>query len=159
MKVIEVTPNPYIALDKDGIPQGVVGAGMPGVYVGAVLDLVATRETGKSRFYFPPNKDGSFARKVHMTADIVTAIHAGELLVTNLPDALAVGLTSKEFLTADKAMDAEKAKALAYYRSVKGPEAAIKDIPRAATPDKGDLPIEQATKQLTPTVKMTKAEA
>lgn len=161
MKVIEVIPNPYIALDKDGIPQGVVGAGMPGVFIGAQQDLIASQKTGKMRFYFPPNRDGSFTRKVLMTGTIAQAIHAGELIVTNKEDALACGIGPNDFLGPKEALAAEKTKALAYYQSVKGKDAKVGEIPREAMVLKeGDeLPVQTASKQITPTVKMAKGES
>lgn len=160
MKVIEVIPNPYIALDKDGIPQGAVGAGVPGLFIGAQIDLLASQQTGKTRFYFPPNKDGSLTRKVIFSSAILQAVHAGELIVTNKPDALACGLSEKDFLEPEKALAKEKEKALAYYQSVKGKDAKLADVPREPTQIKeGDeLPVQTASKQITPTVKLTKSE-
>lgn len=158
MKVIEVIPNPYIALDKDGIPQGVVGAGVPGIFVGAQIDLIASQQTGKTRVYFPPNKDGTFTRKVIATGAIVQAVLSGELIVTNKADALACGISEKDFLEPEKALAKEKDNALAYYQSVKGKGAKLGDIPRKMTElQEGDeLPVQTASKQITPTVKLTK---
>jgi len=165
-KIIEVIPNPYIALDKDGVPQGVVGAGMPGIFIGAQLDLVATRLTGKNRFYFPLDRDGKMAKKVHHSSDIVTAVQAGELIAANKESALACGLTDKEYLEPEKALAAEKAKALAYYQALKGgakpdPTAKVADIPREPTPEDPaePLPVEKVSKELSPNLKMTKTEA
>ena len=161
MRIIEVIPNPYIALDKDGIPQGVVGAGMPGVFIGAQLDLVLSQKTGKNRFYFPPNRDGSFVRKVHLTGDIATAVLEGSLIAANAKDALACGILEKDFLEPEKALAVEKEKALAYYQSMHGKGAKIQDIPREMTKlqEGDDLPVQTASTKLTPTVKMTKQEA
>ncbi len=158
MTIIEVIPNPYIALDKDGVPQGVVGAGMPGLFIGAQLDLVATQDSGKNRFYFPLDRDGGAKKKVHLNADIVTAILAGELIVCGKDAARACGLTDKEYLEPDKALEAEKAKALAYWRSLCGPDAKVGEIPREETKRRdGETPsVPTASKQLTPTVKLTK---
>lgn len=169
MRTIEVIANPYIALDKDGIPQGVVGAGMPGIFIGAQVDLVASKKSGKIRFYFPEtvhrNEKGerlapTLARKVVFTTEIVTAVQAGELLVTNVADAKTCGLTEKEFLPADKALEKEAAKALAYYQSVKGKDAKLGDIPRKAM-EEPEAPTANAEKpfvQLTDNVRLAKKE-
>ena len=164
MKIIEVIPNPYIALDKDGIPQGVVGAGMPGLFIGAMQDLVASQDTGKQRFYYPLDKNGSPKKRVHLSPDIVTAINAGELIVCDPKDAKACGFTAKAFLDPDVALAEEKAKALAYWQALKGDEngpdktATIGDIPRKATvrADGATAPANTASAQITPTVKLTK---
>lgn len=158
MKIIEVIANPYIALDKDGVPQGVVSAGMPNAYIGAQLDLVGTQKTGKTRFFYPLGRDGKGVAKVAMTSDVATAIHAGELIVVRKADALACGLTDKEFLEPGEALAAEKDKALAYYRSARGPEASVAEIPREPTTlvDSEATPVQTASKQITPTVKLTK---
>lgn len=158
MRIIEVAPNPYIALDQDGVPQGVVSAGMPNVYIGAQVDLVATQKTGKHRFFYPLGRDGKGIVKVHMTGDVVTAIHAGELIVVKQADASACGLTAKEFLEVDKALEAERAKALAYYQSARGIDAKVADIPREETRAGAEevLPVQTSSKQITPTVKLTK---
>lgn len=164
MQVIEVIPNPYIALDKDGVPQGVVSAGMAGVYVGAALDLVATRRTGKQRFYYPLDKAGSLKKKVHATADIVASVRCGELIAADLAAAKVCGITKADFLDPDKALAAEKAKALAYWQALKGDEsgpdktATIGDIPREPSKEEAGeaLPPVTATKQITPSVKLTK---
>lgn len=158
MKIIEVIPNPYIAVDKDGVPQGVVSGGAPGVYVGAAVDLVASQKGGKSRFYFPPNKDGTFTRKVMLTGDMLASIQAGELLVTTEEDALLCGIGKKDFLPAEKALEAEKAKALAYYQSVRGKGAKVAEIPRSATTlqEGEELPIQTATKKVTENLKLAK---
>jgi hypothetical protein len=163
-KIIEVIPNPYIALDKDGIPQGVSGAGMPGLFIGAQVDLVAVRQTGKQRFFYPLDRTGSPKKRVHMTADVVTAIHAGELIVCEAADAKACGFTAKAFLPPEEALAAEKAKALAYWQALKGDEhgpnksATIGEIPREATvlPQDEIAPPNPTTIQLTPSVKLKK---
>ena len=156
MRIIEVIPNPYAGLDKDGVPQAAVGAGMPGAFIGAQIDLVATLATGKNRFYFPPNRDGSLTRKVHLTGDMMTAIHAGDLLVANKADAAAVGLVA--FLEPAAALEAERVKALARWQALRGPDAKLGDIPREATKvkDGEEPPAQPATKQITPTLKMSK---
>jgi len=116
MRTISVIPNPYIALDKDGVPQGTVGAGMPGVFIGASIDLVASRKTGKTRFYYPKNGDGSLTRKVILSSDIVTAVLAGELLAATIEDARVCGVSDEEYLAPEKVLASEREKALAYGR-------------------------------------------
>lgn len=163
-QIIEVIPNPYIALDKDGVPQGVVPAGAPGLYIGAAVDLVACQKTGKQRFYYPLDRDGKATKRVHVTSDIVTSVQCGELIVVDAAGAKACGITTKEFLPADKALEAEKAKALAYWQALHGDEkgpntsAKIGDIPREPTKlaTGENLPPQTTSKQLTPTVKLTK---
>lgn len=159
MKVIEVFPNPYIALDKDGIPQGVVPAGMPGVFVGAQLDIEAARKTGKNRFFFPMGKNGGKA-KVHLNGDMITAILAGELIVVNKDDAALCGIRT-EFLEPEKALAAEKQKALEYWQSVKGKDAKVGEIPREATKADEGAPAAATPGdlQLTPTVKLAAKKA
>lgn len=162
MRTIEVIPNPFIALDKDGVPQGVVSAGMPGVFIGARIDLVASRKTGKTRFYFPKGKDGAvIARKVVLSAEIVTAVQAGELLVAKVEDALLCGLTEKEFLAPEKILEAEEKKALAYWQSLRGKDAKLGAIPHEAEEEAPgeEAPARKASEQITPTVKMTKQAA
>lgn len=157
MKTITVIPNPYIALDKDGVPQGVVGAGMPGVFVGAQIDIVASRASGKNRYFYPPNRDGSLTRKVVFSAEVAHAVAAGELLAATAADAALCGITEKEYLEPKRALEAEAEKALAYYRSVKGKDAKLADVPREATPEPAEgLPAETASVQLTPNLKMKK---
>jgi len=149
MKIIEVIPNPYIALDKDGVPQAAVSAGVPGVYIGAQLDGVASRKSGKMRFYYPANKVGGMERKVKLTADVLTAVLAGELIVANLGDALLCGISKESYLPPEKALAAEKEKALAYYRSVAGPNAALGEIPRKPTAEDADEPPAAGVRVLT----------
>lgn len=156
LKTIEVVPNPYIAIDADGVPQGVVGAGAPGAFIGAQLDLVETRRTGKNRFYFPKAKDGSLKRTVPFTADIAHAIRVGDLLAADKKTALICGISEKEFKDPEKQLEAERQKAQAYLESLYGKGAAeVKPIPREATQVKeGEtLPTETASKQLTASVK------
>lgn len=166
-KIIEVIPNPYIALDKDGVPQGVVGAGMPGVFIGAMQDLVASQDTGKQRFYYPLDDKKSARRKVLLTAEIVVSILAGELIVCEAVDAKACGFVlgpKSTFLPAEEALANEKIKALAYWQDLKGDEngpdktATIADIPREPTTRESTTTAPTTTKQaqLTPTVKLTK---
>jgi hypothetical protein len=158
MRTISVIPNPYIALDKDGVPQGTVGAGMPGVFIGASIDLVASRKTGKTRFYYPKNGDGSLTRKVILSSDIVTAVLAGELLAATIEDARVCGVSDEEYLAPEKVLASEREKALAYWRSLKGASAEIGEIPREETPEKEgeETPALKAAEEVTPGVKMTK---
>ena len=165
MKTIEVVPNPYIGLDKDGIPQAVVGAGMPGTFIGAQADLVASQQTGKNRFYYPLDRDGKMTKKVVFSGEIVASVQAGELLAANPKDALACGITAKEYLEPEKALAAEKAKANARWQALHAtvdgkPDTTkqVGDIPREATrrEENETGPAASAPKQLTPTVKLTK---
>ncbi len=167
MKIVEVIPNPYIALDKDGIPQGVVGAGMPGLFIGAMQDLVASQTTGKQRFYYPLDKSGSLRKKVHLTPDVVTAINAGELIVCEEKDAKACGFVlgpKTKFLPPEQALAVEKQKALDYWQALHGDEhgpdksVTIGEIPRTPTPNPDDTvtPVATSKVQLTPTVTLTK---
>lgn len=160
LRTIEVIPNPFIALDHEGVPQGVVSAGVPGVYVGAHLDLVASRKTGKSRFYYPTNKDGSIVRKVLFTAEIVACVQAGELLAANKPDALICGISDKEYLPPEEALAKEIEKAQAYWTSARGPDAKIGEIPRTATEENPEAPLPpaKASVEVTPNVTMTMTE-
>lgn len=163
-KIIEVVPNPYIALDHEGVPQGVVSAGMPGVFIGAQQDLHASRATGKMRFYYPLDREGKATKKVVLSGDVITAVHAGELIAANLPSALACGLTAKEFLEPEKALAAERKKALDYFqalRSVDGKpnlEAKLAEIPRKPTEESDGAPIKTASETVAPNLKMTKVE-
>lgn len=146
-RTIEVIPNPFIALDQDGIPQGVVGR----VPVGAQIDLLASQKTGKNRYYFPLGKtDG--VHVVPYNGDNVTSVLAGELLVTNIEDALLCGISEDSFLDAEEALAAERKKAEAYYRSVKGDDAKVADIPREPMKLEEDetAPIVTSAKQLSP---------
>lgn len=131
---------------------------MPGIFIGAHLDLVASRATGKQRFYYPVDKDGKLTKRVVFSSDIVASIQAGELLACNKADALLCGITDKEFLEPEKALEVEKEKALDYYRALLGTDAKVADIPREPTPEPedGKAPPQTAAKQITPTVKLTK---
>lgn len=165
MKVIEVIPNPYIALDKDGVPQGAVSAGMPGVYVGAQVDIVATRKTGKMRFFFPGGSEnveraktqkivgGMLAVKVAFTADMVASVRAGELLAVTKESAALCGISEKEYLEPEAVLASEAEKALAYLKSAKGDAAKLGEIPHKATPEDASL-ASSTSVQLTPTTKL-----
>lgn len=165
-KIIEVIPNPYIALDKDGVPQGAVGAGMPGIFIGAAVDPHASKMTGKQRFYYPLDRDGKPEKRVHFSADIVTSVQAGELIAANKATARACGISDKEYLEPAAALEAEKKKALAYWQSVNlidgkpDPNAKVGEIPRKPSePEDGEtVPVETAALQITPTLKKMKQE-
>lgn len=158
MKIIQVLANPYHACDADGVPQCVVGAGVPGAFIGAQFDSVACAKTGKNRFFFPANKDGSLAKRVIFSADIARDVQEGALLAADLESAAACNISKESFLPPDKALEAEAKKAQAALEAMKGKGAKLQPIPREATPlaDGESLPPEKATKQITPTVKMAK---
>lgn len=145
MKTIEVIPNPYAAIDAEGVPQGVVGLpGAPGAWIGAALDPVATRETGKNRFYFPgPNtkreEKGVAGMRVvtlkvansAVLGTVANAIREGSLIVTSLEHAKKLGFSDKEFLEPEQALEREKKRAAGLL-----PEGVeLADVPHEATPD------------------------
>lgn len=149
MKTIEVIPNPYAAIDADGVPQGVVGLpGARGAWIGAVLDAVASRESGKSRFYFP----GANARRneksiagmrvvtldvddANVRATIANAILEGSLLAVTKEEAAKVGILN-DFLDAAKALERECERATADFRAMKNDKTAkLADVPHEATPE------------------------
>jgi hypothetical protein len=135
MTVIEVWANPYIALDKDGVPQGTVATpGYPNSHVGATLDQVASQRTGKERFYFALGRDGSPTVRVGFTAEIAAAVRAGELIAVDEKVAQMCGIRKKSFLSPEAALDRERERALAYRQSLLGKDAELKPIPREATP-------------------------
>jgi len=144
MKIAKVVANPYAALaidasDSDavvGIPQGVVG--MPAarnVWLGARLDGVKSARTGKNHFYFPLAKDGS--RRVveidvsdsNVRTHIARAILDGSLIAADAKTAKMVGLSEKETLPAEKALEAEKAKALDELKVRYGSGVSLADVP------------------------------
>lgn len=143
-KIIDVYPNPYIALDKDGVPQGTVThPGMPNTHVGAMLDLYASQAEGKERFYFPLGRDrenrekpGDGRVRVHFSPEIAMSVRSGELIAADAKTASLCGV--KEFKDPLAALEREKDKALKYYRRLHGEAAQIKDIPREATPKPAD---------------------
>lgn len=144
MKKIAVIANPYIAVDKDGVPQGAVSIpGLVGRFIGANIDLTASQKAGRTRLYFPaPNPDpkkkqkgaaGLLEIEVTLDATTIRAVLDGSLLATTKEGAALCGIGEKEYLEPEKALEAEKAKALAYYRSVAGESAELQPIPQTAT--------------------------
>ncbi len=129
MRTIDVFANPYCAVDKDGCPQGTVGyPGMPNSKIGAQADLVASNESGRARFYFPLGKTGGKCR-VPYHPDIVTSVQCGELIVASKEDAAICGITT-DFLEPEKALAAEKTKALRLRQAERGSDATLAEIPR-----------------------------
>ena len=99
MKTIKVMANPYCAIDAQGVPQGVCGVpGARGVWIGAMLDQGATALTGKSRFYFPRNRDGGHrVVELDVTNSIVrgaiaSALREGSILPADADAAAVAGL-------------------------------------------------------------------
>lgn len=148
MKTIDVIPNPYSAIDADGVPQGVVGLpGAIGAWIGAALDPVASRKTGKNRFYFPgPNtkrdeKGVAGLRVVTLKvansavlATVANAVREGSLIVVGKDDARKLGFSDKEFLEPEKALEREKQRA----QELAGKDAKLADVPHEATPEDED---------------------
>lgn len=157
MKTIEVYANPYCALDKDGIPQGVMPMpGAPTSYIGAQLDLALTLKTGKQRFYFPIGRNGG-KFKAPLTAEISTAVRDGALIAADKQSAHYCGVRAS-YLEPEKALEAEKAKALADRRAQLGPDATVGEVPREPTKfdDEKSAPAPATAAQVSPTVKLTK---
>lgn len=148
MKTIKVIPNPYCAVDADGVPQGVVGLpGVRGAWIGAAIDVVASRETGKSRFYFPAGNakrsEETIAKMrvvtlnvadANVRATIANAILDGSLIVVSKDEAAKVGIV-KEFLAPADALEVERKRALEAFRAIKGPKAELAEIPHEAKPE------------------------
>lgn len=163
MKKLAVIANPYIAVDKDGVPQGVVSIpGLVGRFIGAHIDLKASQKAGRTRLYFPaPNPEprknekgaaGLLEVEVTLDATILNAVLDGSLIATTTEGAHLCGIRDG-YLEPEKALEAEKKKALAYYRSIAGEDAELKPIPQTATED--DAPVAATTKvQLTETLTM-----
>lgn len=140
MKELKVVANPYCAVDADGVPQGV--AGLPGTndaYIGARLDDVPSRKTGKRRFYFPAAKDGSVkvvtvqVTTTDVLATMVRAIQAGSVIAAD--EATAKLASVKEFLPVESALARQEARALDAYRAYHGKEAVLKPVPTEPTID------------------------
>lgn len=149
---IEVIPNPYAALDADGVPQGVVGMpGVRGMWIGAALDVAGSEKAGKSRFYFPkPNEKPATDRPADkacagfriVTLDvshaavrsaIANAILEGSLIAVTKEGAASVGLV-QEFVEPETALENEKAKALAQLHAETLDESLeLGEVPREAT--------------------------
>lgn len=160
MTVIEVMANPYIALAADGVPQGTVATpGYPNSHIGARLDPVATRKTGKERFYFPLGRDGKALVKVGFTSEIAQAIRSGELIAVDEKTARICGVS--KFLPPDQALKREEEKAAAYLTSLQREDVTLQPIPREATPEEtdDDKAVADPTKvKLTPTVTLQKRD-
>lgn len=144
MKIAKVVANPYAVLaidasDEDaivGIPQGAVG--MPAarnVWIGARLDGVKSARTGKNHFYFPLDRQGK--RRVieidvsdaNVRAHIARAILDGSLIAADAKTAKMVGLSEKETLPAEKALEVEKAKALDEIKVRYGSGVSFAEVP------------------------------
>lgn len=165
MKIAKVVANPYAALaidasDEDaivGIPQGVVG--MPAarnVWLGARLDGVKSARTGKNHFYFPLDRHGK--RRVieidvsdaNVRTHIARAILDGSLIAADPKTAKLVGLSEKETLEVEKALEAEKAKALEELQARYGKSATLDKVPvEAEGDDEQKEPAAPAAKKLT----------
>lgn len=174
MKTIEVIPNPYLGglgLDKDGVPQGVFPHpdGFPGHFVGAGVDAIATRKTGKNRYYYPLGSkrdekgkrigDGTGTVKVPFTAEVAQAVREGTLFAATIEGYLLCALGRPEgFLPAEKLLAKAKEEAEAYWLSLHLEKKPVADIPRTMTEDDpaDPAPPETVSRQITPTVKLTK---
>jgi len=158
MKTIQVIPNPYSAIDADGVPQGVVGfPGLRGVWIGAALDTVASKKSGKTRFYFPAGNDRRKETTIagmrvvtlnvsdaNVRSTVAKAVLEGSLIVVTKADAAKLGIVSA-YLEADKALDAEKARAQRKFRARHGDSVELGAIPHEPTPD------EETDDEVTPT--------
>lgn len=143
MKKIAVIANPYIAVDKDGVPQGVVSIpGIIGRFIGANIDLKASEKAGRTRVYFPaPNEKkgekgaaGLLALEFTLDATVLNAVRSGSLIATTKEGAGLCGISDKEYLEPEAALAAERKKALEYYRAIAGKSAELQPIPQVATP-------------------------
>lgn len=156
MKKIAVIANPYIALDKDGVPQGVVALpGAPGRFIGAHIDLAASQKAGRTRLYFPgPNEKrgekgaaGLQVVELELDATLLRAVLEGSLLATTKEGAHLCGIRGEEYLPPEKALEAEREKALAYARALRGDAAKVEPIPQS--------PTDEAAPEATTDVKLT----
>jgi hypothetical protein len=145
MKIAKVVANPFAALAmqpsrdgdaKVGVPQGVVGLpGARGIWIGARLDGTKSARTGKNHFYFPLSKDGK-RREIDINVDdanvrgmIANAILDGSLIAADKHTAKIVGISDESFLPVEKALEAERAKALDALQAAHGPEAKLAEVP------------------------------
>jgi hypothetical protein len=165
MKELKVVANPYCAVDATGVPQGV--AGLPGsldAYIGARLDAVASRLTGKRRFYFPANKDGGLkvvtiqVDSTDTLATVVRAIQCGAVIAAD--EASAALASVKDFMPPEKALVRERERAQAAYRAYHGKGAKLDDPPTEPTEEPKDESGEPAKpsrdpNQLTSTIRLT----
>lgn len=163
MKIAKVVANPYAALaidasDSDavvGIPQGVVG--MPAarnVWLGARLDGVKSARTGKNHFYFPLDKGSRRVVEIDVSdsnvrTHIARAILDGSLIAADAKTAKMVGLSDKETLPAEKALEAEKAKALDELRVRYGSAATLAEVPTEGERSPGEEQPTPSAKKLT----------
>jgi hypothetical protein len=163
---IRVLPNPYAAIDADGVPQGVVGMPLTrGVWVGARLDLEASEKTGKSRFVFVDREV-----ELPLIAETARAVLAGSLIAADEASAKACGV--KEFIAPPEALAREKQRAEEQFRASYGDAAELKPVPyfKAAPAPAAEVPPEPETKpegrkvpspglvSLSPTIQLDKRE-
>ena len=153
MKLIEVYANPYIALDADGVPQGVVDMpGSRGHQIGAFLDLALSEKTGKTRYYFPKR-----SVKVPMSTAISNAVREGALIAADEESARLCGVRD-EYKTFGQALADERAKAVEYWRSLGGKDATVGDVPTEACKDDPTAETNPGLVRLTPTVALKSAD-
>lgn len=155
MKIAKVVANPFAALAIDpssddeakvGIPQGVVALpASRGIWLGARLDEAKLAKTGKHAFYFTLGKD-SKPRVIEIQVDdsnvrahIANAINDGSLIAADEKTARICGF-GDSCLPVDKALDAEKAKALESFQALYGKEARLAEVPTKAEEQDGPAP-------------------
>ncbi len=143
MKIAKVVANPFAALAIDtsndddarvGIPQGVVALpASRGIWIGARLDEGKLARTGKHAFYFPIGKDGK-PRVVEIQVDdtnirshLANAINDGSLIAADEKTARMCGIG--DFLPHEKALEAERVKALETFQATYGKQATIGQVP------------------------------
>lgn len=141
IRTIDVYANPYAGIDHDGVPQGVMQ--MPGshAFIGAVRDLIASAETGKTRIVFTPPNTAKGDKGVHglrkftvpFTAEIARAVLEGGLIVADKEHARMVGLSSDDYVEPEKQLEAERERALKERQAQLGPDATIADVPTKLT--------------------------
>lgn len=141
-RTIDVYPNPYSGIDPDGLPQGVMQTPGTHNFIGAARDLVASAETGKTRFYFTaPNaakkEEGALGLRrvtVPFTPEIARAVLEGGLIVADKEHARMAGLAEDDFVDAETQLQNERDRAQAERVAQYGEDAKILDIPMAPTP-------------------------
>lgn len=155
MKIAKVVANPFAALAIDpssddeakvGIPQGVVALpAARGIWLGARLDEAKLAKTGKHSFFYPLGKDGK-PRVIEIQIDdanvrshIATAILDGSLIAADEKTARVCGF-GDSCLPVDKALEAEKAKALESFQALYGKDARIGEVPTKAEESDGPAP-------------------
>ncbi len=124
---VSVIPNPFHALDANGVPQSVVGTAGTRRYVGARIDEELSEATGKTRFFYPEFPE----RKYELVLDalVANAIREGALLVTDVESARKVGISEEDFLEVEAVLESEREKALASFVALVGEGATIEDVP------------------------------